>query len=117
MTETQTQTATTVPANAQRVAGLYRLAAHVEAFTWAGLLVGMLFKYVVAENEIGVKVFGPIHGAAFIAYVGVTLWAWRTFGWKLRFLVAALAVSIPPLFTWPFERYATRRGALTPGRP
>ena len=96
----------------ERVAAAFRLAAHVEAATWAGLLIGMAFKYVLADNEIGVKIFGPIHGAAFVGYVTVTFLAARTFGWNIRFLLAALLASIPPLTTWPFERYASRRGRL-----
>lgn len=97
-----------------RAARLFRLAAHVEAVTWAGLLVGMLFKYVLSDSELGVKVFGPLHGVAFLGYLAATIEARRTFGWSWRLLLAALAASIPPLATWPFERFVTRRGALTP---
>lgn len=106
---TTTDVPTTETAEQPREVRLFRLAAHVEAFTWAGLLVGMLFKYVLSDNEIGVKVFGPIHGAAFLAYVGTTIWVSRTRGWSKRLTLAGLAASIPPLLTWPFERYATRR--------
>ncbi len=87
---------------------LFRVAALVEALTWAGLLVGMLSKYVVSDNEIGVKVFGPIHGAAFIAYVLATFTVARSHGWSWKLTLVGLAASIPPLLTWPFERYVTR---------
>ena len=43
----------------------FRLAAIAEACSWAGLLVGMFFKYVVVGDDIGVKIFGPVHGALF----------------------------------------------------
>lgn len=99
-------------ASAARTARLFRIAAHVEAVSWTCLLVGMFFKYVVVHDEIGVKVFGPIHGVAFVGYVLATIAARGTFGWSWRLFLAALAASIPPLLTWPFERYATRRGAL-----
>lgn len=93
----------------------FRLAARVEAFTWIGLVVGMAFKYVISHNEVGVKVFGPLHGGAFIAYIVATSTAARTFGWSKRLLFVGLLASIPPAVTWPFERYASRRGRLTHG--
>lgn len=86
---------------------IFRWAALVEAITWAGLLVGMLFKYVLSDNEIGVKVFGPLHGAAFVVYVVTTFSASRSQGWSWRLTLVGLAASIPPLLTWPFERYVT----------
>ena len=57
-------------------AGRFRVVAVAEALSWAGLLIGMFFKYVVIEHEIGVQVFGPVHGAIFVAYVAVTLATW-----------------------------------------
>jgi len=90
----------------------FQVAARVEAATWIGLLLGMAFKYVVADDDLGVRVFGPLHGVAFIAYVLVTIVAARRFGWSWRLLLAGLLVSIPPAFTWPFERYVARRGHL-----
>lgn len=95
-----------------RAAALFRLAAHVEALTWAGLLVGMLFKYVLSDNEIGVQVFGPIHGIAFLCYLAATIQARRMLRWSWGLFLGALVASIPPLLTWPFERWASRRGAL-----
>lgn len=47
----------------RQVLTAFRAIAAVEAVTWAGLLVGMFFKYVVVHNEIGVQIFGPIHGS------------------------------------------------------
>jgi integral membrane protein len=49
------------------------LVAWVEALTWAGLLIGMILKYGTDTTERGVELFGPIHGAAFIAYAAVTI--------------------------------------------
>ena len=72
----------------------------------------MAFKYELADNDLGVRVFGPLHGVAFIGYVLVTIVAARRFGWSWRLLLAGLLVSIPPAFTWPFERYVARRGHL-----
>jgi integral membrane protein len=92
--------------------GRFRLLATAEAVSWAGLLIGMLFKYVVASNEIGVKVFGPIHGVIFIGYVLVTLMVRETLRWDARTTVLALLASIPPFGTVIFERWAARTGRL-----
>ncbi|MGE3286964.1 MAG: DUF3817 domain-containing protein [Pseudonocardia sp.] len=94
------------------VARLFRIVAVAEACSWAGLLVGMFFKYVVVQNEIGVQIFGPIHGALFVAYLLVTVLAARALRWDARTIVLALVASIPPLATLWFERWATRTGRL-----
>lgn len=90
----------------------FRVVAIAEACSWAGLLIGMFFKYVVVFDDIGVKVFGPIHGALFVAYVVVTLVVARRFGWRLPVTLIALVASIPPLATLWFERRARRHGVL-----
>ncbi|MCO1659462.1 DUF3817 domain-containing protein [Pseudonocardia humida] len=97
---------------AARAARLFRAVAVAEACSWAGLLIGMLFKYVVVGNEIGVQVFGPIHGAMFVAYLVVSVWAARALRWPTSTLVVALLCSIPPLATLWFERRARRTGRL-----
>jgi integral membrane protein len=91
---------------------VFRIVAIAEACSWAGLLIGMFFKYVVVFDDIGVKVFGPVHGALFVAYVVVTLIVARTFRWRLPFTLTALVASIPPLATLWFERRAHRQGVL-----
>jgi integral membrane protein len=94
------------------VGKLFRAVAIAEACSWAGLLIGMFFKYVVVGDDIGVTVFGPIHGALFVLYVVVTLVAWRMLRWDLKTLALALVSSIPPLMTIWFERRAAARGQL-----
>jgi integral membrane protein len=91
---------------------VFRALAIAEACSWAGLLIGMFFKYVVVHDEIGVQVFGPIHGALFVAYVVAAVAVARPLGWHLRTLLLALAASIPPLCTLWFERWALRTGRL-----
>ena len=90
----------------------FRAVAIAEACSWVGLLTGMFFKYVVVFDDIGVNVFGPIHGALFVAYLAVTLVVARTFRWRLPITLIALVASIPPLATLWFERWARRRGVL-----
>lgn len=85
----------------------------VEALTWAGLLVGMYLKHVADVTELGVRVFGSLHGAAFVAYVVIALLTARSQRWPLVWTtVLALASALPPFVTVVFERAARRRGLL-----
>ena len=92
--------------------GRFRIIAVAEAISWAGLLVGMLFKYVLTGNELGVHVFGTIHGVIFVAYVVLAVLAQRALGWDRRTTTYALLASIPPFGSIVFERWATRTGKL-----
>jgi len=47
----------------------FRVAAIAEAVTWAGLLIGMFFKYIVVKNQVGVQIFGPTHGFVMGFYI------------------------------------------------
>lgn len=87
----------------------FRVTAFAEACSWAGLLVGMLFKRVLDVSEIGVQIFGPIHGVLFLAYLVSVALAAKTNGWTIRRWVWGLLASIPPLCTIWFERVVTRR--------
>ncbi|KOV78917.1 DUF3817 domain-containing protein [Nocardia sp. NRRL S-836] len=93
--------------------GRFRIFALAEAVSWAGLLLGMFFKYVVVQNEIGVKVFGPIHGIVFVGFILVTLMAKDPLKWDARTLLLGLFSSIPPFGTVVFERWAAKTGRLT----
>ncbi|MDN4160752.1 DUF3817 domain-containing protein [Nocardioides abyssi] len=91
---------------------LFRIVATAEAITWAGLLAGMFLKYVTDTTELGVQVFGPIHGAVFIAYCVTTVVVAVDQRWSAGRLVGGLAASVPPFLTLWFERYAGRHGLL-----
>lgn len=96
---------------------LFRAVAIAEACSWIGLLIGMAFKYLFVFDEIGVQIFGPIHGALFVAYLVVTGVVARRFGWAWWPTTAlALAASVPPLATLWFERRARRAGLLAPAQ-
>jgi integral membrane protein len=101
--------------NPRTAATTFRAVAIAEAISWIGLLAGMFVKYVPETSEIGVKIFGPIHGAIFVAYVVVALLSSRVLRWSRGTTVLALAASLPPLATAWFERRATRRGDLPSG--
>ena len=64
------------------VATAFRVVAIAEACSWIGLLIGMFVKYVPETSEIGVTIFGPIHGSIFVAYVLITLLAARVLRWQ-----------------------------------
>ncbi len=91
---------------------LFRAVAVAEALTWVGLLAGMYVKYVPETTELGVKVFGPVHGAVFVLYVAVTLLTARRLRWSPGTALLALAASIPPFATVVFEWWARRSGRL-----
>jgi integral membrane protein len=91
---------------------LFRTLATAEAITWALLLTGMFLKYVTETTELGVQVFGMVHGVVFIAYGLVTLVVGVDQRWSVGRLVLGLAAAVPPFATLPFERYADRRGLL-----
>ena len=99
----------------------FRFISTVEAFTWAGLLLGMFFKYFTGDidkdldiypNEIGVQIFGMLHGVAFVAFLVLGFLAARAFKWSPKVIVAGLASSIIPFATIPFEMWVTRNGQL-----
>ena len=93
-----------------RLVTAFRVVAFVEALTWLGLLVGMYFKYIPATGDAGVKIFGPIHGAVFVAYVLLALISARIQRWSFWTTVFALGASIPPFCTVWFEVWANRSG-------
>jgi integral membrane protein len=95
------------------VARWFRFAAIAEAVTWLGLIVGMAVKYVGSGSEVGVQVFGPIHGVVVLVYFAGTLLAAQRFHWGARTVVYALLASVPPGVTLVFEAWAERTGRLS----
>jgi integral membrane protein len=92
---------------------LFAAAAFIEGVTWAGLLIGMLLKYGTETTTLGVKIFGPLHGFAFLFYVAVSLYAWVRLRWPLWAVLVALLAAIPPLVTVPLEVWFRRIGLLS----
>jgi integral membrane protein len=91
----------------------FRFVAFLEAVTWLGLLVGMAFKYLPAEgNDVGVQVFGRLHGAAFLLYLPTCAVAIRKLRWGLGPGVLAMLASLPPFGTLFFENWARRTGRM-----
>ncbi|USQ78119.1 DUF3817 domain-containing protein [Ornithinimicrobium cryptoxanthini] len=96
---------------------IFRTVAVAEAFSWAALLVGMYFKWIADTSEVGVQVFGPIHGTMFLIYCVVTLATASVFEWHPKVTLLALAAAVPPFATWFFERWALRHGHLADRAP
>ena len=91
---------------------LFAVIAFFEACTWAGLLVGMFLKYVTGTTEMGVWLFGRLHGGAFMLYVAMTIVAAISLRWKWWVALLALLAAIPPLVTVPLEFWLHRTGRL-----
>lgn len=91
---------------------LFRRVAVAEAFTWAGLLAGMFLKYVTGTTEVGVQIFGMLHGVVFIGYVLTTLAVAVDQRWSPGRTLLGLACAVPPFLTLWFERYAVRHHLL-----
>jgi len=94
------------------VAGWFRLIAIAEAFSWAGLLVGMYFKHLAGTTEIGVKIFGPVHGGIFVAFVVAALLVGIARKWTPVTWAGALLGSIVPLGSVIFVIWADRSGRI-----
>ena len=92
---------------------LFVVAALIEGFTWAGLLSGMWLKYGPVGNELGVKIFGPLHGGAFLFYVVVTVLSALRLRWPWWAALLAMVAAVPPLVTVPLEMGVRRLGLLS----
>lgn len=86
------------------VARVFVVAAFLEAFTWAGLLVGMFLKYVTAATEVGVSIFGALHGGMFLIYLVIALVTAITLRWRWWITVLSIIAAVPPLVTIPLGR-------------
>lgn len=91
----------------------FRVIAFAEAVSWVGLLTGMYFKYLgVPRTEVGVKVFGPLHGAIFVGFVIAALLAGIAYRWGLGTWLLALLGSVVPLGSVIFLIWADRSGRM-----
>lgn len=88
---------------------VFGVVAYAEAFSWAGLLIGMYFKYLGGGNDIGVAIFGPIHGFLFVAYLAALLFSARKHQWPVKELLIGGICSVPPFATIFFDVRVVRR--------
>lgn len=87
---------------------LFSWLARAEAVTWTLLLAGMALKYVTRTTELGVRVFGLVHGVVFLAFALVALLLWVDQRWSLRRLAAVLVAAVLPYATLWVERRLER---------
>ena len=91
---------------------LFRTASTAEAITWTLLIIGMVLKYITKTTDLGVRVFGLIHGVVFLAYVLVSLALWVNQRWSTKTALLALAAAVPPWATLWFDRHAEKHGLV-----
>lgn len=91
---------------------LFTALARAEVVTWTLLLLGMVLKHGTATTELGVTVFGPVHGVVFLAYVLGTVLVAVDQRWPWRTSLVALAAGVPPFATVWVERRLARAGRL-----
>ena len=91
---------------------LFRTLAIAEAITWALLLFGMFLKYGPEVTELGVRIFGMVHGVVFIGYCLVTVLVAVDRRWSPGRTLLGLVAAIPPFATLLFDTYAQRSGLL-----
>ncbi len=95
------------------VGRVFAAAALIEAITWAGLLLGMLLKHGTHTTDLGVWLFGRLHGGAFLFYLAATLLAAVRMRWPWWAWALALLAAVPPLLTVPAEMLLRRQGLLS----
>ncbi len=95
-----------------QIGTIFTISARFEALTWAGLLIGMFLKYVVDATDLGVWLFGRLHGAAFIIYFLISIIAAIRLRWPWWCALLAVLAAIPPLVTYPLELWFRHRGIL-----
>jgi integral membrane protein len=89
----------------------FRFVAIAEAITWALLLTGMVFKYTDV-TDLGVRIFGMVHGVVFIAYCLTTVLVAVDQRWSRGRSLLTLLASVPPFFTILADRSAERADVL-----
>lgn len=101
----------------RNAAAWFRLIAFAEAVSWIGLLIGMYFKYLgTPRTEVGVKIFGPVHGGVFIAFLVAAVFTGMALTWGVSTWLLALLGSIVPLGSVIFLIWADRTGRMGPQR-
>lgn len=92
----------------------FRTIANLEAFSWAGLLSGMLLKYVITSQVVlGTELvtwFGRVHGGLVVIYVALAMAVAAQRRWKPATTALAFFATIPPFATVIFDVWAHRTG-------
>ena len=95
----------------KRRLGLMRWASLAEATTRILLVaVAMPLKHWAGMPQ-AVQIIGPVHGAAFVAYVLVLGWAVSAGGWNPLQVLAAVVAAFVPVAGFVNERWIAARYA------
>jgi len=84
-----------------------RLVAVVEATSFLLLLVATGVKYG-ADQPVGVRILGPIHGILFVGYVVLALMAWSKRGWSTKTASLVLVGAVLPFGGYVVDRAILR---------
>lgn len=80
-----------------------RAVAVAEAVSYLLLLTATAVKYA-ADNEIGVKILGPVHGILYLAYAFLTLVVRGERGWSIGKVLLILVLGAVPFGGFYVER-------------
>ncbi len=72
-----------------------RWVALLEATSFLALLIASVVKRTDG-GEMGVTILGPVHGALFLAYVGLAIWVRGQEGWSIPTLIWVLIGAVVP---------------------
>ncbi len=92
---------------------LLRYVSLAEGASFLILLVCSAVK-AFADQPLGVKVFGPIHGVLFIAFVLLVLNVRGDLGWGRRHTLLALLAGVVPTGAFVLERRLRAGATLAP---
>lgn len=82
---------------------MLRITALAEGVSFVALLVAMMGHRVAGTPDLA-AVTGPIHGIAFIAYIGAVAVERERYRWDAKKTGIALVASVLPLATFYVER-------------
>ncbi len=100
------------------VDGRLRVIALAEAASWVGLLIGMYFKHLASPGtELGVQIFGPVHGLMFVLFVMIGIGAGTAFRWRPSTWSLAVLGAVVPLGSVLFLIWAERTGRIAEPEP
>lgn len=97
-----------------RIIQAFRWVAIAEAVSYVLLIIGMIGKYRF-DQEIGVTVMGPIHGALFLVYGVMVFVVWPHVKWNIGQVLLAILLSVIPLGTIYVERKMVPQEAVSVG--
>jgi integral membrane protein len=92
----------------------FRYVALAEATSFLALLVAAVIKRTSDNADIGVQILGPIHGALFLAYVGIALSIRAAAGWTPRETAAILVGAVLPFGGYVVDWWLARREQRLP---